>query len=499
MTDVEVRFDLTSLRNGAPQSRAPLEKGRIPTGAARRHSVAAWLFAGDALSAAAAVALAAALATAARLLGAEGLTAWILRQAPLLLLLLIAACIAVSLHRSAQRSPVERFRMRVSAMLLFSLAAALLFLHEDPEMVVTIPILAGAALVLGSWAEHWIIAYLIRRGLWCTPAAVLGAGEDSRALARLLAAHPDWGLAPIGFITEASEPATSSAVSTENTLPILGSLDSSRFPPARPFDVLVVPDIRALPVKPESLYRLGAKHILIVSQTGEFPTFGLQTRHFDRCIGFEISGRRTLPSLAVKRIIDLALALPFALIAAPLIGLLALAIKITDPGPAFYIQRRVGCAGKQIGILKLRTMYSDAEERLKSVLNADAEARAQWERHFKLKRDPRVLPKIGGFLRRTSLDELPQIWNVIRGEMSLVGPRPFPSYHMNAFDPEFRALRSSIPPGLTGLWQISSRSEGDLAVQRAQDCFYIRHRSVWLDIYILIATLPAVIKGQGAR
>lgn len=129
---------------------------------------------------------------------------------------------------------------------------------------------------------------------------------------------------------------------------------------------------------------------------------------------------------------------------------------------------------------------------------ADPALRAEWQRNFKLENDPRIVPGIGRFLRRFSLDELPQLWQVVAGSLSLVGPRPFPRYHLEHYDHAVLELRRRVRPGVTGLWQVKVRSNGDLDLQQSHDAYYIRNWSLWMDFYVLARTAGAVLAGRGA-
>jgi lipopolysaccharide/colanic/teichoic acid biosynthesis glycosyltransferase len=181
----------------------------------------------------------------------------------------------------------------------------------------------------------------------------------------------------------------------------------------------------------------------------------------------------------------------------PLVALLALAIWLSDRGSPFYAQERVGENGRLFAAHKLRTMVPDAEGVLARALEADPALREEWDTYFKLEKDPRIT-RVGAFLRRTSLDELPQLFNVLTGEMSLVGPRPLPRYHHDELPERVRTLRDRVRPGITGLWQVSGRSDaGNIGMER-WDPYYVRNWSPWLDIVILVRTFRVVLKGSGA-
>lgn len=180
----------------------------------------------------------------------------------------------------------------------------------------------------------------------------------------------------------------------------------------------------------------------------------------------------------------------------PLMLAVALAIWVQDRGPVFFAHRRVGVGGRSFYCLKFRSMALDAEARLQSLLANDPAAAAEWAADHKLRNDPRVTP-LGAFLRKTSLDELPQLFNVIKGEMSLVGPRPIVDAEIVRYGRRFSDY-CKVKPGITGLWQVSGRNDVSYRTRVALDTVYAKHKSGRLDLWILVATIPAVLARKGS-
>ncbi|NLF25519.1 MAG: exopolysaccharide biosynthesis polyprenyl glycosylphosphotransferase, partial [Deltaproteobacteria bacterium] len=198
--------------------------------------------------------------------------------------------------------------------------------------------------------------------------------------------------------------------------------------------------------------------------------------------------------LGLKRVFDVVVSALLLVVCSPLFAVIALLVRITSPGPVFFVQKRVGLNGRLFNMYKFRSMHSTAESELEA-LKAQNEMSGP---AFKLKNDPRVTA-LGRFLRRFSLDELPQLWNVFKGEMSLVGPRPPVPGEVNAYARRYRR-RLSMRPGMTCTWQVSGRNEiKDFDSWVKLDLEYIDNWSFWQDIRLLLRTIPAVLSGVGAR
>lgn len=204
-----------------------------------------------------------------------------------------------------------------------------------------------------------------------------------------------------------------------------------------------------------------------------------------------------LPSESgIKRALDLVLGFSALCILALPMGIIAWRLKRADGGPAIFCQTRCSAHGQTFNCLKFRTMVVDAETRLEEYLKANPEAAAEWARDHKLRNDPRIT-RLGKFLRRTSLDELPQLWNVLRGQMSIVGPRPIVAAEISKYGDDF-IFYSATRPGLTGSWQVNGRNDTTYDERVQMDVDYVRSWSLWLDIKIIAATVPAVLARRGA-
>lgn len=365
--------------------------------------------------------------------------------------------------------------------------------YYSRAMLIEVGLLTIGLLALVRGAEGIAIAYLRRRGVGIKRVVIVGAGEIGRTVMRTIVARPDLGYRIVGFVDDN---------------PHKGYTDIGRFKALGPLDNLPAvldeerPDevVITLPWmyhrKIMGIVRECERRNLRARIVPDLFQMSLTQVNVEDLGGVPLIGVRTVSiskgALLVKRIMDVTVSAVGLVLCAPLFLVIALAIRLDSPGSVIFRQTRVGLRGRRFEMYKFRSMRMGAEEQQDMLADLN-EVNGPI---FKIRDDPR-LTRVGRILRRLSLDELPQLVNVLRGEMSLVGPRPPVPAEVEKYQ-EWHKKRLEAPPGMTGLWQVSGRSRLSFDEMVLLDIYYIENWSLWLDFKILMRTIPKVLLGEGA-
>jgi len=322
---------------------------------------------------------------------------------------------------------------------------------------------------------------------------IVGAGDVGQEVARVFS-DLDWmGLKVVGYLDDDLEKQGKEM----QGYPVLGTLeDAERVIEEHSIsEVVITLPLRAHREQANLVAELHELSVNIKVVPDLMPLAYLQTT-IEEVGGVPLVGLRdpvlNVTQRSVKRIFDLIASILGLILSSPLLALIAVIIKLDSPGPALFKQKRVGENGQIFNMFKFRTMVRDADKLLPSLMGHDSEGHLI----YKHKDDPRIT-RVGYVLRRSSLDELPQLFNVLKGEMSLVGPRPELPFVVETYEP-WQRKRFAVPPGITGWWQISGRSDKPMHLSTKDDLYYISHYSLLLDLQILWTTIGAVVKGKGA-
>ncbi|MDR1862608.1 MAG: undecaprenyl-phosphate galactose phosphotransferase WbaP [Treponema sp.] len=344
--------------------------------------------------------------------------------------------------------------------------------------------------------RDWTHAFLSKTGLSGIPAVIYGGGNTGRLVVDRLLNSKKTGYIPVLILD--NDPGCGDEY---RGIPIIR--DTGAGPEVvEKYNIKMA--IVAMPnLNPKQLAKLINSSVSAFRYNVLIPDFfsvtnvWMSVRDFDGILGFATSHRlKMFWNLAIKRFMDLLIVGLGGLLILPFLLVIALFVKLSSSGPVLYGHSRLGLNGKSFKALKFRSMVADADKKLESLLALNPELKAEWEASQKLKEDPRVTA-IGRLLRRTSFDEFPQLFNILRGEMSLVGPRPVTEAEIERYGENYRHI-FSVKPGLTGLWQVSGRSDTDYTERVSYDSYYLQSWSVWLDLWILYRTPGAILKGRGA-
>jgi UDP-galactose-lipid carrier transferase len=356
----------------------------------------------------------------------------------------------------------------------------------------------GGVLVVLLVALRGMTRHLLARfGLWERGALVFGGGENARQAALALRSEPSMGYALKAFVVPNCGEKTKVQYAPVWDWP----LTDADFDGLRPYKCVVALEANQSELRDQLIRQLSKhriKRVSVIPAMRGVPLFGLETTQFfsHEVLMIDVRNQLARPVLRLcKRLFDWLGAAILLTLLSPVFAFVAFKVS-RDGGSAIFGHERIGRGGQKFMCFKFRSMVMNAQEVLEELLEKDPVARAEWERDFKLKCDPRISP-IGHFLRRTSLDELPQLWNVLRGEMSLVGPRPVVKAELERYGDDV-VYYLMARPGMTGLWQVSGRNDVDYDTRVYFDAWYVKNWSLWTDIAILFKTITVVAANKGA-
>ncbi|MGB7084260.1 MAG: undecaprenyl-phosphate galactose phosphotransferase WbaP [Phormidesmis sp.] len=417
---------------------------------------------------------------------------------PLVGIFVLAYAMA-KLYPGVAMSPVEELRrLTLTTTLLYWLLGSSIFLFQEGERYSRGAFLMAWCLsvVFVIIGRYGIRALCARQPWWGYSVIVMGAGKTGEMVIRTLQRQPSLGLKPIAVLDDDPDKhGTLAGVPVVGTLAMAPKLARAL---KIPYAIIAMPGV-AHPRLSQLLERYGRTfpHVMIIPDLFGMASLWVGAKDLGGVLGLEVRQQLFLPGpRLLKAVLDKGLVLLIGILSLPLIALISLLIACDSPGPILYRQTRIGRGGKLFKAWKFRSMVLDADVALEKYLYEHPELRVSWEQDRKIKQDPRIT-RVGRFLRQTSLDEMPQLWNVFKGEMSMVGPRPIVHEEIWRYGDKFGLYRQVLP-GITGLWQVSGRNDVTYDERVNFDAYYVRNWSMWLDIYILIRTLKVVLAGDGA-
>jgi Undecaprenyl-phosphate galactose phosphotransferase WbaP len=412
-----------------------------------------------------------------------------------LILIVIGVFAGFGLYPGLGLSPANELRRLSSAIsLVFIFLAGLTFIIRGGWIISrAVFILAwGLAIFLVPLARSLARSVGSRLDHWGIPVVIITSTEKGEEIASALMQNRKAGFRPVALLNNAEDMGEDVLHAPIEMAPILATKYGIQHA------ILAFPWVSSEEFSSiVDRYCFDYRHLLVVPSIMSDVHIWVTPIDIVGNLGLEVKQNLLSPSAqTLKRFFDLIVSLLLGIFLMPLFAVIAVALVVDSPGPVLYSQRRTGKGGKPFMMMKFRTMVPEAEQELQAHLEVDRLLRDEWERHQKLAKDPRIT-RLGRWLRRYSLDELPQLFNVVRGEMSLVGPRPMMTDQEAVYGDRLNLYRR-VFPGMTGLWQISGRNVTSFTDRARFDSYYVRNWSIWLDFYILAKTPLVAIKGEGA-